>query len=83
VRGDEFTGFQRREAGGRGGPWYSERRLRLKIRSVSDQRAAGTAGGEDGADAIEGGREGAVVLEKAMMVEVVVMVKVAKLLGDF
>jgi len=42
ARGDEFTGFQRREAGWRGGPWYSERRLRLKMRFVSDQRTGGS-----------------------------------------
>jgi hypothetical protein len=45
VRGDEFTGFQRREAGRRGGP--SERKLRLKMRFVSDQRAGtGDVGGD-------------------------------------
>jgi hypothetical protein len=47
VRGEELTGFQRREAGRRGGPWYSERRLRLKMRFVSDQRA-GTGDAEGG-----------------------------------
>jgi hypothetical protein len=69
VRGDEFTGFQRREAGGRGGPAYRLRSgLKLKTRFVSDQRAGGGDGGGD-ADAGEGAREGAVV--RADMVAVV------------
>jgi hypothetical protein len=42
ARGELFCGFQRREAGGRGGPGvaagYRPRRLRLKMRFVSDQR---------------------------------------------
>lgn len=43
-----MTGFHRREAGRRGGPWYSERRLRLKMRLVSDQRAGTGDGGAGG-----------------------------------
>lgn len=65
VRGEELTGFQRREAGGRGG---GERRLRLKRRFVSDQRAGAEedgsveeAGGADGADEAAGVRGGAVM----------------------
>lgn len=62
MRGDEFTGFHRREAGGRGGPAYRERRgLRLKMRFVRDQRAGRGDDGGGGADADEGEREGAVV----------------------
>jgi hypothetical protein len=70
VRGDELTGFQRREAGGRGGPAYRLRSgLKLKTRFVSDQRA-GSGDAAGGTDAEEDGREGAVV--RAEIVAVVV-----------
>lgn len=56
ARGELFCGFQRREAGGRGGPagWYRPRRLRLKMRLVSDQRC-GAVGGASGVVAAVGG----------------------------
>lgn len=46
ARGELFCGFQRREAGGLGGPalalaGYRPRRLRPKMRFVSDQRWGG------------------------------------------
>jgi hypothetical protein len=62
VRGDEFTGFQSREAGWRGGPVYKERSgLKLKMRFVSDQRAGSGDGGVGGANADRGERGGAVI----------------------
>lgn len=72
MRGEEFTGFQRREAGGRGGPdaTYSERRgLKLKMRFVRDQRWGRGDDGGGGADADEGEREGAVVSAGIFAVE--------------
>ena len=57
MRGDELTGFHSREAGRRGG---RERRLRLKMRLVRDQRT-GWGDGDGGADEAEGERGGAVV----------------------
>jgi hypothetical protein len=72
VRGDEFTGFHRREAGGRAGPLAYTGRLRsglkLKMRFVSDQRAGR---GDGGGGAGEGERAGAVVRAGMMGVEVV------------
>jgi hypothetical protein len=73
ARGDELTGFQRRDAGWRGGPWYSERRFRLKMRFVSDQRAGTGDDGAGGADEAEGVRGDVVVMVVDMFARLVVV----------
>lgn len=61
VRGDELTGFHRRDAGGRGGAVvYSERKLRLKRRLVRLQRAGSGGSGADGLGDDGGGPTAAV-----------------------
>lgn len=74
VRGDELTGFHRRDAGGRGGAAvlyeYSERKLRLNMRFVRLQRTGSGvsgAGGRDGAED-EPKAGGDAVVEKIVVV---------------